>query len=96
MDKNRPSFTPYGEYRVVKDIQTNMQKIPAGDTVEVEGYWDEVTGGSWMHADGNPAAMVYAMRSAVLGLPLDNDVVYVKYQGYGSLIHISELEQDPA
>lgn len=56
----------------------------------VEDYWDRVSGGSWMWADGNPAAMNYAMRSAGK-VPLDDEVLYGKIGPFGHLIHISEV-----
>jgi hypothetical protein len=61
----------------------------------VEDWWDVMTGGSWMFADGNPAAMNYAIRSASV-LPLDNEVVYGKdtATGLGHLVHVSELVVD--
>ena len=58
----------------------------------VEDWWDRVTGGSWMFADGNPAAMIYGMRSGVAGLPTDNEVIYGKFGGLGVLVHVSEIE----
>lgn len=88
----RHTFTPYELVKLKTDVKTNMQEMQAGEEVEVEGYWDDVTGGSWMWAQGNPACLVYAMRSATKGLPVDDEVVYVKYGGFGSLIHVSELE----
>lgn len=58
----------------------------------VEDWWDRVYGRSWMDSDGNPAAMLYAMRAGLIGLPLDNDVVYGKIDGIGFLVHTSELK----
>lgn len=57
----------------------------------VEDWWDRLTGGSWMFADGNPAALVYAVRSGFSGLPTDDEVVYGKVGGFGHLVHVSEL-----
>lgn len=59
----------------------------------VEDWNDRVFGQSWMDMTGHPASLVYAMRSAVAGLPLDNDVVYGKIGHLGHLIHTSELAQ---
>lgn len=60
---------------------------------EVEDYWDRLTGGSWMYADGNPAAMIYGMRNGLSGgkIPMDNEVVYVKIGPFGHLLHTSEI-----
>lgn len=63
-----------------------------GQEYQVEDWWDRVTGGSWMTADGNPAALQYAIRSGLNGiLPTDNDVVYGKVGGLGFIVHASEL-----
>lgn len=62
-----------------------------GDVFSVEDYWENVSGDSWMNATGNPAALKYAMRSAMCGLPIDNEVVYGKVGAYGHLVHVSEL-----
>jgi len=65
-----------------------------GKEFHVEDYWENVAGKSWMVCDGNPACLHYAMRSAFVGLPTDNEVVYGKVGGLGHLIHISELGQE--
>ncbi|PQM51799.1 hypothetical protein C5U48_12790 [Mycolicibacter virginiensis] len=57
----------------------------------VEDWWDRLAGGSWMFADGNPAAMAYAVRSAFKGLPIDNEVLYGKVGALGYLVHVSEI-----
>lgn len=61
-------------------------------TFRVEDYWDRVSGGSWMTAVGNPAALKYAIRTAAASLPMDDEVVYGKDEhGRGHLVHVSEL-----
>lgn len=74
--------------------QTVTVDLGYGDGPEsyvIEDWWDRVSGGvSWMDAAYNPACLKYAMRSAVAGLPLDNEVVYGK-AGFGHLVHVSEL-----
>lgn len=65
-------------------------RIEAGTEYRVEGYWDEITGGSWMFAKGNPACLNYAARS--IGLPMDNEVLYGKIGSFGFLVHVSEVE----
>lgn len=58
----------------------------------VEDWWDRVAGVSWKHANGNPAAMIYGMRSAFAELPFDDEVVYGHDEsGFGHLVHVSEL-----
>ena len=56
---------------------------------QIEDYWENVSGRSWMVSEGNPACLVYAIRS--VGLPIDNEVIYGKINGFGYLIHINEL-----
>lgn len=70
----------------------NGQRL-AGATFEVEDYWDRVAGGSWMHAEGNPVCLEYAMRSGFAGLPTDDEVLYGKVEGRGHLVHVSEVRQ---
>ena len=60
----------------------------------VEDWWDHMTGRSWMFSDGNPAAMVYALRSGLAGLPTDDEVVYGKVGPFGHLVHVSELQTE--
>lgn len=63
----------------------------AGQEFVIEDWWDHLTGGSWMDAVGNPAALKYALRSGALFLPLDNEVVYGHVGPFGHLVHASEL-----
>lgn len=68
-------------------------KIKAtGEDYMVEDWCENVLGRSWMAADGNPAAMQYAIRAGVNNLPIDNDVLYGKVGCLGALYHISEIE----
>jgi hypothetical protein len=62
-----------------------------GQKFVVEDWWQNVAGKSWMFCDGNPACLKYAMRSALSGLPTDNNVVYGKVGSFGHLVHESEL-----
>lgn len=74
-------------------------KLTAGsiaETLRVEDWNDRVFGQSWMDMAGHPASLSYAMRSAMAGLPLDNEVVYGKAQGLGHLVHVSEFATDEA
>ncbi len=69
----------------------------SGQDFIVEDWWENVTGCSWMNADGNLAALEYAIRSAKYGdnnnVPLlGNDVVYGKIGPFGHIFHVSELE----
>lgn len=66
--------------------------VLGGQEYRVEDWWINVAGGSWMDANGNPAALQYAARSGFAGLPLDNEVLYGKVDGLGYIVHISEIE----
>lgn len=65
--------------------------VVPGAEYRVEGWWDQLTGGSWMFAEGNFAALHYAQRSGLVGLPLDDEVVYGHIGDYGHLVHVREL-----
>lgn len=60
---------------------------------EIEDWWDRVSGGSWMYADGNPAALKYALRSAGR-TPIDDEVVYGKVGPFGHLVHVTEIKEE--
>lgn len=62
-----------------------------GQEFRVEDWWTNVYGSSWMDAQGNPACLKYALRSAFSRLPTDNEVVYGKVGAFGHLVHVSEL-----
>jgi len=66
----------------------------AGVDFKVEDWWDRVTGGSWMDAQGNPACLVYAVRTGFSkSVPTDDEVLYGKTpDGLGHLVHVSEIE----
>ncbi len=57
----------------------------------VEDWCQNVLGGSWMNAVGNPSALIYAARTAG-STPLDDEVLYGKINGLGYLVHVNELE----
>lgn len=82
---------PFARQTVKLDLARPGPNLQDGDLFIVEDYWDRVSGGSWMDAQGNPAALGYAMRSGLAGLPTDDEVVYGKVGGLGHLIHVSEL-----
>ncbi len=62
-----------------------------GAEYRVEDWWQNVYGQSWMIAQGNPAALIYALRSATGGLPTDEEVLYGKVGSFGYLVHVSEV-----
>src|SRR5437016_1310536 len=78
-----------GQVVPIKLVQPHHQFADIKE-MEIEDYWDRVSGGSWMNATGNPACLIYAVRT--VGLPIDDEVLYGKTKGrMGVLIHVSEL-----
>jgi hypothetical protein len=73
-----------------KNTDGSAQELD-GQDFEVEDWWINVAGRSWMFCDGNPACLIFAMRSAAAGLPTDNEVIYGKVGAYGHLVHESEI-----
>lgn len=69
----------------------------SGEVFFVEDWFENVAGCSWMAANGNPTALIYAMRIAKNGAnngvyPFSNDVVYGKVDGLGFAFHVNEFE----
>lgn len=66
---------------------------PGGGVIEcrVEDWFDRVVGRSWRKAVGNAAAVAYAGRSVHAMLPDDDAVLYGKVDGFGVLVHESEI-----
>lgn len=59
--------------------------------IEIEDLWENVYGSSWRCAEGNPACLIYAIRSITDNLPTDDKVYYGKINGLGHLVHESEI-----
>lgn len=62
-----------------------------GTEYRVEDWFDRLLGKSWTQANGNAAAMNYAVESAMAGLPLDDEVVYGKIGPFGHAKHDSQI-----
>ena len=95
MIHNEPSPLA-GKTVILKDSVVHLQYPNIGGSeFRVEDWWDRVYGSSWMDATGNPAALVYAMRTGLENrhVPTDNEVVYGKYGPFGCLIHVCEIEE---
>ncbi|MBR3503683.1 MAG: hypothetical protein IKO07_05495 [Clostridia bacterium] len=62
----------------------------------VEDWADNVLGRSVWAADGNPAALEYALRTATSGkpVPIDNNAVYGKVGWFGHIVHDSEIVRE--
>lgn len=71
----------------------------ASRSFTVKDWWDRVSGTSWMFAKGNPACLVYAVRTGFSSVPIptDDEVLYGHTSnGLGHLIHICEVKADLA
>ena len=85
--------------RTKSELAGKKVKIVNGDLkgkeILIEDWWENVGGGSWMDAKGNPACLNYAMRTGCqkFKIPNDDDVLYGKIGILGKLVHISELEE---
>ena len=63
-----------------------------GKDFVVEDWASNALGMSVWAANGNPAALEYAMRSAIHHLPHDENTLYGKIGLFGHIIHESEIE----
>lgn len=70
-------------------VKANVDRL-GGSEFRLEDWWDRIAGKSWMHCDGNPACLNYAVRG--IDLMPDDDVVYGKIGAFGHLMHVSELD----
>lgn len=69
-----------------------MYGAPLGDQEFIVEDWAcNVLGMSVWAANGNPAALEYAIRCAVLHLPRDENTLYGKIGMFGHIIHESEI-----
>ena len=82
----------------VKNGVTIKGESIGGDDFRVEDWAENVLGCPWFMANGNPAAIIYAVRvneRTAFGIPMvDNEVLYGKLGGMGFLLHINELDLD--
>lgn len=68
-------------------------KLKNGQEYAVEDWADRVLGRSVWMANGNPAALKYAVRRAISNFPIDNNLLYGKVGMFGEIIHESELAE---
>lgn len=93
LHKERSEFA--GKHVRIRDGIKHLQvKNFGGSKILIEDWWDRVSGGSWMFAQGNPGCLVYALRTGTSKTPppTDDEVLYGKIEGLGHLVHISEIE----
>ena len=60
-------------------------------TIKIEAEDNIVFGGGWGDQYGNPACLLYAVRSIEDGIPSSGKVYYGKIKGLGELVHEIEL-----
>lgn len=82
--KNKVGLSSFGEDLSNKEFR-------------IEDWAENVLGCSWLDAQGNPAALEYALRIGFFGknnnvAPFSNDVLYGKVGCFGHLFHVNELE----
>jgi len=84
MAKGRPSHPLAGKTAKVKDT---------GDEIEVEDWFEKIFSMPYLlHDLDRPPLIIYFCRMAIdRSVPVDNDVVCVKYHGSGGLLHNSEV-----
>ena len=92
--KIHPDPSPLRGATVEVVIPNHAQISEGPHEFVVEDYWDRVTGESWMWAEGNPAALGYAIRVYQSNgtLPIDDEVLYGKIGAFGYLVHVSEVQ----
>lgn len=97
----RTRFKKAGEIVKIKQGVGHALQGYAMDGMDfvIEDWWQNVAGCSWMEANGNLAALEYAIRIGKNGdnnnVPIiSNDVLYGKIDGFGHLFHVNELELD--
>ena len=77
--------------KIKPDVKHPQNPSFGGSDFRIEDWHDRVSGKSWTDCQGNPACLVYAIRTAGK-IPIDNEVVYGKVGPYGHLVHVSELD----
>ncbi len=82
---------------IKKDIEHPQDFNFGGSDYIVEDWYDRVNGKSWLNSDGNPACLIYAMRTVLspVPTPINDEVLYGHTSnGLGHLVHVSEIESD--
>ena len=83
--------------RIKEWVKHPQSQSFGGSEILIEDWWDRVGTCSWMVAKGNPACLIYAMRTGLSErlIPTDDEVLYGHTSnGLGHLIHISEIEEN--
>ena len=90
----RRKISPYAgmTVKIKPGVKSARGQQLGGQDYIVEDWWENVSGQSWMLTNSNPAALEYAFRAGMSGIPCDNEVLYGKVGPFGFLMHVSELE----
>lgn len=81
-------------YRIKGDSEYFKKKYGTSNPlILIEGTDKEVFGKFWGDMNGNPACIMYAVRS--VGIPIGGQVYYGKIGGLGECAHESEIEPIP-
>ena len=80
--------------KIKKHIIHPQVPMFGGSDFIIEDWHDRLMGKSWMFCEGNPACLVYAVRTGFSKNPVpnDNEVLYGKVGAFGHLVHICELD----
>lgn len=68
------------------------ENLKDGAKFHVEDWANRVFGQPWGYMQGNPTALIYAMRAGFGGIETDNKVIYGKVDSLAYLVHESEIE----
>ena len=81
------------KYRIKGNSQYFKKKYGTSNPIiQIEGTDEEVFGGRWAFQNGNPACLIFGIRTAMEEVG-DNKVYYGKIEGFGELVDESELEE---
>lgn len=85
----------YADQKIKIKENIKHPQVPnfGGSEILIEDWWDRVAGDSWMFSKGNPACLIYALRTGFskMTIPTDDEVLYGKIGSIGHLVHINEL-----
>lgn len=95
MIHEKPSPLAGKTVKIKADVKHLQVENFGSSDYRVEDWWDRLTGKSWMTCEGNPACIIYALRTGFSENPItDDEVLYGKVGAFGHLVHISEIEDE--
>lgn len=82
------------EYKIKGSSKYFKEKYGTSNPViRIEDDHEKVFGGWWGVQNGNPACMLFGMRSGFEGIPNNGKVYYGHIHSMGELVHENELEE---